>query len=489
MVKMKNKFQKICNSALFAAAGLALGACTLEPDYVVPETPLDSQAEEMKSFKYAEGLWADANPSDAQLKGKWWLIFDDDKLSGLIEACREKNPNLKSAFYAVEQARQKARMTESELYPWLNGNASYSKNDTSENEFSYRGAYEDYRIGLGLTWDLDFFGRVQALLASEVADAQALRAAYENTMLMLEANVASVYFSIRQYNSEILLLEETVNVRQKQVDLVTNRAKAKYAHEADVKRAEQQFYDAVTQLASVRKLRDAATNYLAYLTGTIPANLQATTEPIAEVLPKVPSIIPSQLLERRPDIAQAERGVFSANMKIGAAKSAFFPTIQITSSLDLASQDIGDLLEGNSLAWGVSPRLYLPLFQAGKLYAQYQVALSQHLEASEKYKATVLNAIYEVENALSEIKNLKAEYDARAKSAAASKAVEELTRNQFDSGVIDYFEYTDAERLALTNERERIRLRGEQFRSVVSLVLAIGGGVDDEGEGEKTAAK
>ena len=145
------------------------------------------------------------------------------------------------------------------------------------------------------------------------------------------------------------------------------------------------------------------------------------------------------------------------------------------------------MLEGNSLAWGVSPRLYLPLFQAGKLYAQYQVALSQHLEASEKYKATVLNAIYEVENALSEIKNLKDEYEARAKNAAAAKAVEELTRNQFDSGVIDYFEYTDAERLALNSERERIRLRGEQFRSVVSLVLAIGGGVDEEKEGEKTA--
>lgn len=475
---MENKFQKFSKGALLVAMGLALSACTLEPDYVVPETHLDSSAEQMKNFKYAEGLWADANPNDAQLKGKWWLIFNDEKLAKLIETCREKNPNLKVAFYTVEQARQKARMTEAELYPWLNGNVSYTKTDTSENEFSYRGAYEDYRIGLGLTWDLDFFGRVQALMASEVADAQALRAAYENTMLMLEANVASVYFSIRQYNSEIVLLKETVNVRQKQVDLVTNRAKAKYAHEADVRRAEQQLYDAVTQIASVQRLRDASINYLAFLTGTIPANLQITDEPIAEVLPKVPSIIPSQLLERRPDIAQAERGVFSANMKIGAAKSAFFPTIQITSSLDLASQDISSLLEGNSLAWGVSPRLYLPIFQAGRLYAQYQVALAQHLQASEKYKATVLNAIYEVENALSAIKNLKAEYEARAKSASAAKAVETLTRNQFDSGVIDYFEYTDAERLALTNERERIRLRGEQFRSVVALILAIGGGVD-----------
>ncbi len=472
---MENKFMNFTKGAILVAMGLALSACTLEPEYVVPETRLDASAEQMKNFKYAEGLWTEAKPNDAELKGKWWLIFNDDKLSALMEACREKNPNLKAAFYAVEQARQKARMTEAELYPWLNGNASYTRTDTSDNEFSARGAYDDYRIGLGLTWDLDLFGRVQALISSEVADAQALRAAYENTMLMLEANIANTYFSIRQYNSEIVLLKETVNVRQKQLDLVTNRAKAKYAHEADVKRAEQQLFDAVTQIASVKRLRDAASNYLAVLTGTIPADLQATEALIPEVLPKVPSIIPSELLQRRPDIAQAERGVFSANMKIGAAKSAFFPTIQITSSLDLASQDIGDLLEGNSLAWGVSPRLYLPIFQAGRLYAQYQIALSKHLEASEKYKATVLNAIYEVESALSNIKNLKEEYEARARSAAAAKAVENLTRNQFDSGVIDYFEYTDAERIALTNERERIRLRGEQFRSVVALVLSIGG--------------
>ena len=475
--KKPKKARMLAPSAL-AAAALALCACTLEPDYKVPETPLDSEAEQMKGFKYAEGLWTQAQPADEQLKGDWWKIFGDEELSALIKNCREKNPDLKSAFYAVEQARQKARMTEAELYPWAGANAGWTKTGTSKNEFSYRGTFEDYRIGVGLTWDLDLFGRVQALVASQAADAQAMRAAYENTMLMLEASVANTYFAIRQFNSEIELLKDTVKVREKQVELVTNRAKAKYAHEADVKRAQQQYYEALTQLAGVEKQRDASANFLAYLTGEIPANLTATAKPIPEVLPKVPAIIPSQLLQRRPDIASAEREVYSANMKIGSAKSAFFPTVQITSSLDLASQDIADLVKGNSLAWGVSPRLYLPIFQAGRLYAQYQVALAQHQQATQKYKATVLNAIYEVENALSNIKHLETEYEARAKSAAASKAVEELTRKQFDSGVIDYFEYTDAERLD-DDERERIRLRGEQFRSVISLVLAIGGGVEE----------
>ncbi|MBR6388907.1 MAG: efflux transporter outer membrane subunit [Opitutales bacterium] len=479
----KDKFAKISRGAL-AASALALGACTLEPEYKIPETPLDAQAEQMKEFKYAEGLWTQASPNDGALKGEWWRIFGDEELSALIKSCREKNPDLKSAFYAVEQARQKARMTEAELYPWANANAGWTKTGTSKNEFAYRGTFEDYRIGLGLTWDLDLFGRVQALMASEVADAQALRAAYENTMLVLEASVANAYFNVRQCNSEILLLNDTVKVREKQVELVTNRAKAKYAHEADVKRSQQQYYEALTQLAAVEKQRDASANLLAYLAGTIPSKLAATAEPIPEVLPKVPAIIPSQLLERRPDIASAEREVYAANMKIGAATSAFFPTIQITSSLDLASQDISDLIKGHSLAWGVSPRLYLPIFQAGRLYAQYQVALAQHQQAAEKYKATVLNAIYEVENALSAIKHLENEYEARAQSAAAAKAVEELTRRQFDSGVIDYFEYTDAERLALANERERIRLRGDQFRSVISLVLAIGGGAEEESKAE-----
>lgn len=490
---MMEKFEKktargkaalgIARAALAAAAASLVGACTMEPDYEVPETPLNAKADAMKDFKYAEGLWKTAAPSDDLPKGKWWEIFSDPALNAIMEACRANNPDLKSAFYTVERARQQARMTESELYPWANANASWTKTGTSKNETSYRGTYEDYRIGLGLTWDLDFFGRVQALLASDTAEAQALFAAYENTMLMIEAEAAAAYFSILQYNSEIELLGETVRTREAQMKIEEERLKANYSSELDLMRARQLYFEAQAQMAAVVGTRDSTSNYLAYLSGTIPARFAPSAARIPETLPKIPHVVPSELLERRPDIAAAERRVFAANYRIGAAKSAFFPTVQITSSLDLASGDVDTLINSGSLAWGVSPKIYMPIFQAGMLMAQYDMALAEHMRISEEYKAAVLNAIYETENALSSIKNLRKEYSAAEEAAKAAKMVEKLTREKLDRGAIDYFEYTDAQRLALTNERERIRLRADQFRAVISLVRAVGG--SPEGRGQK----
>ncbi len=472
---MKNlKMKKELKFSLLALSGLLLAGCTMEPDYERPETPLDAKAESLKEFKYAEGLWKEATPADS-IPAKWWEIFKDEDLSKLIETCRKQNPNLKAAFQAVEQARYKARMTESELYPWADGNASWTKTGTSKNEASYRGTYEDYRIGLGLTWDLDLFGRVQALIKSDVALAEAQRSAYEAVMLMLETEVADTYFTIRQYNSEIKLLEETSQIRKTQVDINIDAAKVGHYSNLDVKRAQQQYYEAESQLAGVKKARAAAINYLAYITGTTPSKENGSAKELEETLPATPVVIPSQLLERRPDVAEAERKVFAANYRIGSAFSAFFPTVQITSSVGLASADIDSLLDSNSLAWGVSPKIYIPLFQAGRLIAQHDIALAEHLRTVEEYKAKVLFAIYEVETALSTIKILKDEYEARAQASAAAQEVKKLTKDKLDGGDINYFEFTDAERLALANERERIRLRSDQFHAIVGLIKSIGG--------------
>ena len=468
------KYLKSIRFASVALAALALSACTMEPDYERPETPLDSKAEAMKEFKHADGLWKDASPEALQ-KGKWWLMFEDEELDVLIASCREKNSNLRAAFYAVESSRQKARMTQSDLFPHAGANASWSKSQTSRNEFSSRGIFEDYRIGVGLTWDLDLFGRVQALMKSDVALAQAQYSAYESVMLMLESEVASTYFTIRQYNTEIKILNDAIATRKVQLSSVQDEYRISSKDALDLGRAEQLYYEAASQLASVTKYRDAMANYLAYIVGSVPSAQTVTEKLLNSDVPATPQIIPSELLERRPDIAEWERKVYAANFRIGSATSAFFPTIQITSSLDMASADIGNLLESNSLAWGVSPRLYLPIFQAGKLWAQREVALAEHAGIVEQYKDKVMFAIYEVENALANIKNLKDEYDARSKVSDASINVTKLTKDKFDAGVVNTFELSDAQRLSLANERETIRLRGDRFRAVIELIRTIGG--------------
>ena len=186
--------------------------------------------------------------------------------------------------------------------------------------------------------------------------------------------------------------------------------------------------------------------------------------------------MPSQLLERRPDIAAAEREVYAANARIGAAHAAYFPTISITANTELSANKIDKLINASSFAWGISPQIYIPIFQAGRIYAQKQVALAAHKETLENYKATVLSAIGEVENAMSSVKNLKEEYIKRSDVTKASIKVYELTRKQYDLGFVDYFSVSDASRLALANERTQISIRGDRFRACVDFIAAIGGG-------------
>lgn len=476
MQKSALKFLTLSASAMF------LFACTMEPDYVVPETPLNSEAQKLENFKHSEGLWTDATPNDAELKGNWWQIFKDSNLESLINTCRENNPDLKSAFATFSVAKERARMDEADFFPHAGAHLSYARTGTSYNEFSSRGTFDDYRVGLGLTWDLDLFGRVQALVASDKAEAQAAFAAYQNLMLVLEAQVAKTYFSILQTNAEIELLKKTIESRKSQLRVQEVSYKSGTVSMLEVKRTEQLYYEALSQLSNVENARENAFNLLGYLTGNVSSRIADITVKLNDELPTVPKVIPSELLQRRPDIAAAERKVFAANYRIGSATSAFFPTIKITSSLDLASADIDSLIDSGSLAWGVSPSIYFPLFQAGKLIAQREIALAEHLRIVEEYKATVLKAIYEVEEALSAVKNLNTEYKAREKAASAARQVEQLARNQYKVGTINHFEYADAERLALTNDLAKISLKGAQYKSVVNLILALGGGFNQEAQ-------
>lgn len=466
---------KIANAA-FAVSALALAGCMVGPDYVEPSFKIAEEELMKEHFSRDEGLWKTALPADSLPKGDWWKVFNDKTLDSLLKQCRENSPDLKAAFWRVEQARETALMDQSDLYPQLNGNASYSRTGTSRNAKSYSGTYDNWAAGFGITWDLDLFGRIRSIIESDVAEAQASLDAYENLMLLMQAQVATLYFTIRQYSSEIELLERTVKVRKDQTQYVARRLKYGEANDVDMQRALQEEYDASAQLASVERQMATARNDIAILVGTVPSQLNFKPSPLPETLPQLPAAIPSELLERRPDVAQAERKVYAANARIGAAHAAYFPTISFSADTSLSAEKIDKLINSSSFAWGISPQIYIPIFQAGRIYAQKQVALAAHKEAVENYKSIVLSAIGEVENALAQINYLKREYDKRTDVVKASLKVQDLTQTQYDHGYIDYFSVSDAQRLALSNERAQISLRGDRFKAYVNLISALGGG-------------
>lgn len=285
-------------------------------------------------------------------------------------------------------------------------------------------------IGLGTTWDLDLFGRIQSMVVKERALVQASYNLYCNLMLSIHARIASEYFFARQCESEIKLLSDTLKVRKIQTEFVQKRLSLKFASKLDLSRAKVLEYEAASQLDYVKRQLDAAKNRIALLCGRSATDFELKCAPLTDSLPNIPK----------------------------------------------------DLLEAGSLAWGISPQLYIPIFQAGKLCAQKDADIAAHKEATEKYKSTVLGAIEEVETLLSDISHMNREYENRRQTSAHSADVQMYTQKQYELGDQDYFAVSDAQRQYLTYKREEIRLLGARYRSYVSLVMSLGGGWENKYE-------
>lgn len=479
-------YRKSILQILLAAA---LCGCTVGPDYEsAHKTVGEREVLDFANFKNDSGMWRNANPRDNLPRGNWWELFGDEKLSAYMLECERANPDLKSLFYKVEQARENAMMKEGALYPHAVGSGDWFKTEVGDRSLlrPLGTQFEDWAVGATLTWDADLFGRIRSMLAASRADAQALQSQYENVLLSLRTQVATLYFALREMQSMREVLEKTVAVRQSETKFVRDRFEMQTATEADVQRAVEQEFSAKTQLTDIIEKSALAKNMMANLLGTVPAKIEISPAPLGGNVPEIPAVIPSELLERRADIAAAERAVCAANARIGAAQAAFFPTVSITSSLGTESTAFSKLLNSSSFAWGVSPQVYIPIFQAGRLSAQKRVALAKHKEALENYKSAVLKAVRETEDALAKISLSKRRTAERLRAADAARRVDEIAQTQYEGGVADYFQASQAHRYALLAQLALIKSRGEEFRAAVELIRAVGGCPPQEKRSDET---
>lgn len=459
--------------AVLAAAFLPC-ACMVGPDY---EKPDNSEFVDFEKFANERGLWKNAAPRDEAARGEWWEIFGDAELSKYMRECAENNPDLKSLFYRVEQARENAGIKRGALYPSAGIAGDWFRTEVGDHSIvrPLGSRFEDWAVGAALTWDADLFGRIRSVLAASRADAQAAQNEYENALLSLRTQFAALYFSLREFEAEKILLEKTVKIREAETKFVRDRFEMQTATESDLQRATEQEFSAKAQLTDMLERIALAKNLAANLLGTTPSKLEISPAPLDGVAPEIPRVLPSELLERRADVAAAERAVCAANYRIGAAQAAFFPTVSITSSLGTESTAFSKLLNSSSFAWGVSPQIYIPIFQAGRLSAQKRVALAKHKESLEKYKSVVLKAVRETEDALAKVSLAKKRVSERELAAVAAAKVEEIAQTQYECGVADYFQASEAHRYALMNKLALIKSRGDEFRAAVELVRAVGG--------------
>ena len=458
--------------ALDSAAFPKVGPEYKEPTNNVPEI-----------YKASElGNWKEGKPADNVTKGRWWEIFNDETLNSLEQRANTANPNLQAAFARVEQARFAARMSRSELLPNLAFNPSFRRERYSPNQEPAFGAItvNSFRVPLDLSYEIDLWGRIRRNFEASRANAQAALAAYHNAMLTLQGDVAQSYFSIRAIDAEIDTVTRTVGLRDEQLKLTQSRFQGGIGNELDVARAETQLAATESELAELLRRRAELENGLAILLGEFPSNFKLAPLPASSEwkpdAPEVPPGLPSELLERRPDVAQAELDLAAANARIGAVKASYFPVLTLTGNGGYLSAEFDNLFDWSSRIWSIGPTVSLPIFAQARNRANVRRTRAAFDEAAARYRGQVLVAFSEVENNLAGIRYITEQRAAAERAVVSSVRAATLATQRYQSGISSYLEVVDANRAALESQRILAQLSGQRLIASVQLIKALGGG-------------
>ncbi len=461
--------------ALLAVTLLPSGCGLLGPDFFRPKAPVPKQ------FKEIEG-WKQAEPRDHELKGDWWTLYNDPVLTSLIEQVSTSNQTLAQSEAQYRQARSLVAQARAAYFPTLDVSASSSRAQASRGTGVTQattvggGPRNVHEVALDAAWEPDLWGRVRRSVEANVAAEQASLADIENVRLSLQAELATNYFLLRALDAQQQLFDEAVRAYADSLKLTQNRYDAGVVARADVVQAQTQLRTTQAQALEVGVQRAQLEHAIAVLIGKPPAEFSLARAPLAAAPPPIPVAVPSELLERRPDVAAAERRVQSANAQIGVAKAAYFPTFSLSASGGFQAARFADLFSAPSRFWSLGATLAQALFDGGLRSARSEQAVAVYDQTVAQYRQTVLTGFQEVEDNLATLRILEQEAAVQADAVALARQSVELTLNQYKSGIVSYLNVLTAQTTLLAAERTAVDIRNRRLAASVALVRALGGG-------------
>ena len=466
---------------LAMAVAALIAGCAVGPDYQRPSAGVPPSWQ-------PEAPWHEAAPGDAALKGNWWELFQDPALDPLVEKALVNNQNLRVAAARLQQSRDQLTIARSALFPAveLSGSASRAKDSANRplaayNQSNQSTVQNDFRLGPSVNYEVDLFGRVRREVEGARASAEQAEADFENTRLILMATLASDYFSVREVDAEMEVVRRSLDLQRDALKFVTSRHDLGFATGLDLAQQQALLDSSATQLELLQNQRAQFEHAIATLIGTPAPSF--TLPPSASIppLPAVPLGLPSDLLQRRPDVASAERAMAAANARIGVARAAYFPSIDLAPgfgvpSVGWESNALASLFTAPSRLWSIGLSASQTLFDAGKTRANVRFADADYTAAVAAYRQTVLTAMEEVENGITGLASLeRAETQAVASVRSAQRAYD-IASERYKGGVDTYLDVITAEQTLLTNQRQAVQIQGQQFTTAVFLVKALGGG-------------
>lgn len=460
----------------FVFTGLAaLAGCNLAPDYHRPDTPT------LTAYKEAtpdDGIWRPATPADDQPRGPWWQMFGDPVLDGLEAKIEVSNQNLKAAVARFDQARAQADYARAQYFPILGLDSNATRQHLSQEVANTRpkSTYNDFQLQGDVSYEFDVWGRVRNAVGAARERAEAGAADLATVALSLQAELATDYFSLRGDDSQQAILDRTVAAYARALELTTNRLKGGDAVAADVAQAELQLDTARTKAKDIQLKRKQLEHGIAILVGQAPSEFSLTAMPLTAAPPTVAVTLPADLLQRRPDIAEAERKVAAANKDIGVARAAQFPTFSLSGAGGAESAVVGTLFSGPATLWSLGPTVAFNLFDAGQRSSEVARTRAAYEEQAADYRNTVLVAYREVEDNLAGLILLRDEATSQDAAAAAAGRSLDQSHFRYQGGIVTYLEVVSAENAALQAQLDDADIRVRRMNAAVALVKALGGG-------------
>jgi NodT family efflux transporter outer membrane factor (OMF) lipoprotein len=475
------------NWALISAAALFVSGCTVGPNYQRPAAlagpgapALPTAYKEIPPPNPPNGTWGVAQPNDTAQRGNWWEIYQDPTLNSLEDKIAVSNQTLKAAMEQYLQAREQVRVARASYYPTLSAGPSAARQRTTDNSPSATKGltFNTFAITGQVLWEPDLWGQIRRTVEQARANAQASAADLANVELSVRSELALDYFEMRGLDSQKQLLDDTVTADADFLKLTQVRFKGGVATDVDVAEAETQYESVKAQAIDVGVARAQFEHAIATLAGIPASSFSLPYAPLNLPLPNVPLVVPSELLERRPDIAGQERRTDAANAQIGIAISAYYPNVTLNGTGGFQSSNAGTWIQGPSSLWSLGGSAIELLFDAGRRHALTDQAREAYDMQTANYRQSVLNAFQEVEDNLAALRILNDE--SATQNAAVNAAVRSLriSTNRYKGGVTTYLEVLTAQTTQLTNQRTQADITTRQFAASVELIKALGGGWD-----------